>query len=47
MRNTPCLLHKNFKMNERQYLSHDMEILKTEPLTAADRQLAIDAVSEE
>lgn len=42
MRNTPCFLHKNFKLKERQYLSHDSEILKTEPLTTADYQLAID-----
>lgn len=43
MRNTPCFLHKNFKMKERQYLDHDSTILKTEPLTSADYQLAIDA----
>lgn len=42
MRNTPCFLHKNFKIKERQYLSHDGEFLKTEPLTSADYQLAID-----
>lgn len=42
MRNTPCFLHKNFKMKERQYLDHDSTILKTEPLTTADHQLAID-----
>lgn len=43
MRNTPCFLHKNFKMKERQYLNHDGELLKTEPLTTSDYQLAIDA----
>lgn len=43
MRNTPCFLHKNFKTKERQYLEHDGTLLKTEPLTSADYQLAIDA----
>lgn len=42
MRNTPCFLHKNFKAKERQYLTHDGELLKAEPLTVADMQLAID-----
>lgn len=42
MRNTPCFLHKNFKMKERQYLDHDSAILKTEPLTPQDYQLMID-----
>lgn len=42
MRNLSCFLHKNFPMKERQYLDHDGTILKTEPLTPADYQLAID-----
>ena len=42
MRNTPCLLRKDFKLKERQYLDHDSVILKSEPLTQGDYQLAID-----
>lgn len=42
MRNTQCFLYKNFKMKERQYLDADGIILKTEPLTPADFQLAIE-----
>lgn len=42
MRNTPCLLRKDFKLKERQYLDHEGIILKTEPLLASDYQLAID-----
>lgn len=46
MRNTSCFLHKNFKMKERQYLDHDSTILKVEPLTTSDYQLAIDESEE-
>lgn len=46
MRNTPCFLHKNFKIKERQYLDHDGTLLKVEPLTPADYQLAIDEAEE-
>lgn len=46
MRNTPCYLHKNFDMKERQYLDHSGSILKTEPLTPVDYQLAIDQEEE-
>lgn len=46
MQLTPCFLRKDYKLKERQYLSHDSEVLKTEPLTADDYQLAIDEVGE-
>lgn len=46
MRNTPCFLRKDFKLKERQYLDHEGVILKTEALTPADYQLAIDGVEE-
>lgn len=47
MRNIPCFLYKNFKMKERQYINHNSEILKIEPLTPGDHQLAIDEVHHE
>lgn len=43
MRNMPCFLYKNFSAKERQYMDHAGVILKTEPLTSSDYQLAIDA----
>lgn len=47
MRNMECYLRKDFKLKERQYVTHEGEVLKTEPLTPSDYQLEIEEQQKE